>query len=171
MAAARPLVSVQGLDGGAGEQTALPAVFTAPIRPDIVRTVHTNMAKNHRQPYAVSMKAGHGVRGGPARQPRAAAAGGTGGGMAAVTRAALASFSPCALHPPVAAAGSNSTDQGQEPRARLDGWTMADGPPRPPPPPRPRLSRGALAAPCPASPACPAVARTAPARVPSATCE
>jgi large subunit ribosomal protein L4e len=59
MAAARPLVSVQGLDGTAGEQTTLPAVFTAPIRPDIVRTVHTNMAKNHRQPYAVSMKAGH----------------------------------------------------------------------------------------------------------------
>ncbi|KAI8466632.1 MAG: component of cytosolic 80S ribosome and 60S large subunit [Monoraphidium minutum] len=59
MAAARPLVSVQGLDGTTGEQAALPAVFTVPIRPDIVRTVHTNMAKNHRQPYAVSMKAGH----------------------------------------------------------------------------------------------------------------
>lgn len=59
MAAARPIVSVQGLDGSAAEQTALPAVFTAPIRPDIVRTVHTNMAKNHRQAYAVSMKAGH----------------------------------------------------------------------------------------------------------------
>ncbi|KIZ07413.1 60S ribosomal protein L4 [Monoraphidium neglectum] len=59
MAAARPLVTVQGLDGAAGEQSALPAVFTAPIRPDIVRTVHTNMAKNSRQPYAVSMKAGH----------------------------------------------------------------------------------------------------------------
>jgi len=52
-------VSVQGLDGAAGEQTALPAVFTAPIRADIVRTVHTNMAKNSRQAYAVSMKAGH----------------------------------------------------------------------------------------------------------------
>lgn len=48
MAAARPLVTVQGVDGAAGEQTALPAVFTAPIRPDIVRTVHTNMAKNAR---------------------------------------------------------------------------------------------------------------------------
>jgi len=32
---------------------------SAPIRPDIVRTVHTNMNKNHRQAYAVSMKAGH----------------------------------------------------------------------------------------------------------------
>jgi large subunit ribosomal protein L4e len=59
MAAARPLVSVQGLDGAAAEQTTLPAVFSAPIRPDIVRTVHTNMNKNHRQAYAVSMKAGH----------------------------------------------------------------------------------------------------------------
>jgi large subunit ribosomal protein L4e len=59
MAAARPLVTVQGLDGVAGEQAPLPAVFTAPIRPDIVRTVHTNIAKNKRQPYAVSMKAGH----------------------------------------------------------------------------------------------------------------
>eukprot|EP00775_Hariotina_reticulata_P007246 gene7246-7459_t len=59
MAAARPMVSVQGLDGSAAEQTTLPAVFSAPIRPDIVRTVHTNMNKNHRQPYAVSMKAGH----------------------------------------------------------------------------------------------------------------
>ena len=34
-------------------------MFTAPIRPDIVRFVHTNMAKNKRQPYAVSVKAGH----------------------------------------------------------------------------------------------------------------
>lgn len=53
------MVSVQGLDGSAAEQTTLPAVFSAPIRPDIVRTVHTNMNKNHRQPYSVSMKAGH----------------------------------------------------------------------------------------------------------------
>jgi large subunit ribosomal protein L4e len=40
-------------------QTTLPAVFTAPIRPDIVRSIHTNMAKNKRQAYAVSDKAGH----------------------------------------------------------------------------------------------------------------
>lgn len=38
---------------------ALPAVFKAPIRPDVVNFVHTNMAKNKRQPYAVSSKAGH----------------------------------------------------------------------------------------------------------------
>ena len=37
----------------------LPAVFKAPIRPDVVNFVHTNMAKNKRQPYAVSRKAGH----------------------------------------------------------------------------------------------------------------
>jgi large subunit ribosomal protein L4e len=34
-------------------------VFKAPIRPDIVNFVHTNMAKNKRQAYAVSEKAGH----------------------------------------------------------------------------------------------------------------
>ena len=56
---ARPLIAVQGLDGAAGEQVALPAVFSAPIRPDIVRAVHTGLNKNHRQAYAVSMKAGH----------------------------------------------------------------------------------------------------------------
>jgi len=59
MAAARPMVQVQGLDGAAAGQTALPAVFTAPIRPDIVQTIHTNMNKNHRQAYGVSPWAGH----------------------------------------------------------------------------------------------------------------
>lgn len=37
----------------------LPAVFKAPIRPDVVNFVHTNIAKNKRQPYAVSERAGH----------------------------------------------------------------------------------------------------------------
>lgn len=40
-------------------EAALPAVFTAPIRPDIVTFVHTQMAKNKRQAYAVSTGAGH----------------------------------------------------------------------------------------------------------------
>lgn len=40
-------------------QVALPAVFVAPIRSDIVQTVHTHMAKNARQAYAVMAKAGH----------------------------------------------------------------------------------------------------------------
>lgn len=37
----------------------LPAVFSAPIRPDLVSFVHTNIAKNARQAYAVSEEAGH----------------------------------------------------------------------------------------------------------------
>lgn len=40
-------------------QVELPAVFSAPIRSDIVQTVHTNMNKNKRQAYAVYSKAGH----------------------------------------------------------------------------------------------------------------
>jgi large subunit ribosomal protein L4e len=40
------------------KQVVLPAVFTAPIRPDVVHFVHANIAKNHRQPYAVYNKAG-----------------------------------------------------------------------------------------------------------------
>ena len=47
MAAARPVVSVYGADGAASGQTVnLPAVFKAPIRPDVVNFVHTNIAKN-----------------------------------------------------------------------------------------------------------------------------
>ncbi|CAM9950036.1 unnamed protein product [Scytosiphon promiscuus] len=56
---ARPVVSVFSQEGVSQESTTLPAVFTVPIRPDIVNFVHTNMAKNHRQPYAVSKRAGH----------------------------------------------------------------------------------------------------------------
>lgn len=37
----------------------MPAVFTTPLRIDIVQHVHTNMSKNNRQPYSVNMKAGH----------------------------------------------------------------------------------------------------------------
>lgn len=37
----------------------MPACFQAPIRPDLVNFVHTNIAKNKRQPYAVSEAAGH----------------------------------------------------------------------------------------------------------------
>ncbi|WBW72085.1 60S ribosomal protein L4 [Schizosaccharomyces osmophilus] len=60
MAAARPTVSVYNKDGAVSSETiALPFVFKAPIRPDLVRSVHTAVAKNKRQPYAVSEKAGH----------------------------------------------------------------------------------------------------------------
>ena len=37
----------------------LPAVFRTCVRPDLVHTIHSAMNKNHRQPYAVSKKAGH----------------------------------------------------------------------------------------------------------------
>merc|ERR1712055_175589 len=37
----------------------LPAVFKAPIRPDIVSFIHHEVAKNHRQAYAVNVDAGH----------------------------------------------------------------------------------------------------------------
>jgi len=58
--AARPLISVRNEKGEVtGTNIALPAVFKAPIRPDIVNVVHFQMLKNTRQPYAVSEKAGH----------------------------------------------------------------------------------------------------------------
>jgi large subunit ribosomal protein L4e len=41
-----------------GTKIALPAVFQAPIRLDIVQFVHTNLAKNKRQAHGVDPKAG-----------------------------------------------------------------------------------------------------------------
>lgn len=56
----RPQVTVHALTG---EQTSvalpLPAVFSAPIRPDIVHSVFKSVNKNKRQAYAVSEMAGH----------------------------------------------------------------------------------------------------------------
>ncbi|WFD30606.1 hypothetical protein MSPP1_001627 [Malassezia sp. CBS 17886] len=57
--AARPTVNVRGSDGAAAGSLPLPAVFTAPIRPDVVQGIHSNLAKNKRQPYAVASNAGH----------------------------------------------------------------------------------------------------------------
>jgi len=54
--AARPQVTVQ--TEGKGAQLEMPAVFLAPIRPDIVQFVHTNMRKNARQAYGVFDDAG-----------------------------------------------------------------------------------------------------------------
>jgi len=54
--AARPQVTVQ--TEGKGKQLNMPEVFLAPIRPDIVQFVHTNMRKNKRQAYAVMDGAG-----------------------------------------------------------------------------------------------------------------
>ena len=59
MAEARPTVSVYTDGGDVVGEVPLPEVFSAPIRPDVVQFVHTNMAKNARQPYAVNKKAGH----------------------------------------------------------------------------------------------------------------
>jgi large subunit ribosomal protein L4e len=56
--AARPLIQVHGVEGTPAS-VKLPAVFTSPIRPDVVEEVHSALAKNHRQPYAVSRRAGH----------------------------------------------------------------------------------------------------------------
>merc|ERR1712227_42655 len=57
--AARPVVTVQSTSDESGKQVQLPAVFLAPIRPDIVQFVHTSMNKNKRQAYAVNKDAGH----------------------------------------------------------------------------------------------------------------
>ncbi|ELW55632.1 60S ribosomal protein L4 [Tupaia chinensis] len=60
MACARPLISVYSEKGeSSGKNVTLPAVFKAPIRPDIVNFVHTSLRTNNRQPYAVSELAGH----------------------------------------------------------------------------------------------------------------
>uniref|UniRef100_A0A8C5LRN5 Large ribosomal subunit protein uL4 C-terminal domain-containing protein n=1 Tax=Leptobrachium leishanense TaxID=445787 RepID=A0A8C5LRN5_9ANUR len=60
MACARPLITVFSEKGEvSGKNVTLPVVFRAPIRPDIVNSVHTNLRKNNRQPYAVSKLAGH----------------------------------------------------------------------------------------------------------------
>ncbi|KAK9457918.1 ribosomal protein L4 domain-containing protein [Dipodascopsis uninucleata] len=60
MATFRPQISVFSTSGEITEKTvALPAVFKAPIRSDIVHSVYTRVAKNKRQAYAVSEKAGH----------------------------------------------------------------------------------------------------------------
>ncbi|KAL8740608.1 MAG: hypothetical protein Q9190_006713 [Brigantiaea leucoxantha] len=56
----RPTVTIASGDGTpSGKTHPLPAVFRSPLRLDIVQSVHSGMAKNKRQPYAVSEKAGH----------------------------------------------------------------------------------------------------------------
>jgi large subunit ribosomal protein L4e len=60
-AAARPVVSVFDVNDASNtiKSLKLPAVFTAPIRLDVVQFVHTQMNKNKRQAYAVNIMAGH----------------------------------------------------------------------------------------------------------------
>ncbi|KAL4256497.1 Large ribosomal subunit protein uL4B [Pleurotus pulmonarius] len=57
--ASRPTVNVRSASGEASSSLPLPAVLTAPIRLDVVSQVHKSIAKNRRQAYSVSEKAGH----------------------------------------------------------------------------------------------------------------
>eukprot|EP00092_Neocalanus_flemingeri_P038989 GFUD01042443.1.p1 GENE.GFUD01042443.1~~GFUD01042443.1.p1 ORF type:complete len:379 (+),score=90.75 GFUD01042443.1:288-1424(+) len=60
LAAARPLITVyDDKNASAGTTVCLPAVFRAPVRPDIVSRIHNEIAKNKRQPYCVNVDAGH----------------------------------------------------------------------------------------------------------------
>ncbi|MBN3280174.1 RL4B protein, partial [Polyodon spathula] len=60
MVCAQPLISVYSKKGETSiKNVIMPAVFKAPIRPDIVNFIHTNICKNARQPYAVSELAEH----------------------------------------------------------------------------------------------------------------
>jgi len=61
LSAARPLVSVYSEKNVANKDitVALPVVFKAPIRPDVVNEIHQLMRRNKRQAYAVSEEAGH----------------------------------------------------------------------------------------------------------------
>jgi len=57
---ARPLVTVYSEKNEATQsQLRLPAVYRAPIRPDVVSFIHDMVRKNKRQAYAVSVEAGH----------------------------------------------------------------------------------------------------------------
>ncbi|KAI9296185.1 hypothetical protein K502DRAFT_302661 [Neoconidiobolus thromboides FSU 785] len=59
MAAIRPVVNVYDESNALVGEVPMQAVFKVDIRPYLIQHVHTNMAKNKRQPYAVSEKAGH----------------------------------------------------------------------------------------------------------------
>merc|ERR1711881_562525 len=60
LSAARPLITVYSEKNEPTDApVCLPAVFKAPIRPDIVSFIHHEVAKNHRQAYAVNRDAGH----------------------------------------------------------------------------------------------------------------
>merc|ERR1711884_722736 len=62
LSAARPVITVyedNAVQKPSGSTCALPAVYKAPIRPDIVTMIHNEIAKNHRQPYCVNRDAGH----------------------------------------------------------------------------------------------------------------
>ena len=61
MATARPVVSVYKSDDPSAKSgtVPMPVVLTTPLRPDLVRYVHTNVSKNRRQAVAVTARAGY----------------------------------------------------------------------------------------------------------------
>lgn len=61
MATARPVVSVYQHDDADKKSGTLPMphVLVSPLRPDLVRYIHTGISKNKRQAYAVTAKAGY----------------------------------------------------------------------------------------------------------------
>jgi len=84
-AAARPQVTIYDVNGRATtRRLAIPDIMLAPIRTDIVTAVHTSMAKNNRQPYAV--KVGWGPKGIVAGMQVSAQSWGTGRAVARVPR-------------------------------------------------------------------------------------
>lgn len=52
-------MSIFNENGECCGQTTLPAVLKAPIRPDVVTFVHSDMSKNKRQAHSVNKLAGH----------------------------------------------------------------------------------------------------------------
>lgn len=59
---ARPqvgILSVTDATSSRAGELPLPAVFSAPLRHDVVKFVHAQISKNRRQPYAVARRAGH----------------------------------------------------------------------------------------------------------------
>jgi len=61
MATARPVVSVHQFDNPDQKSGTMPmpVALTSPLRPDLVRFVHTGVSKNRRQAIAVTAKAGY----------------------------------------------------------------------------------------------------------------
>ncbi|XP_043472652.1 60S ribosomal protein L4 [Leptopilina heterotoma] len=60
LSTARPVITVYNEKSEPTKEViSLPAVFKAPIRPDVVNFIHQQVSKNSRQPYSVSSKAGH----------------------------------------------------------------------------------------------------------------
>jgi len=59
MVTVRETVSIHNVDGKAIRVSALPKVFNAPVRQDLVNRIHSEVRKNRRMPHGVSEKAGH----------------------------------------------------------------------------------------------------------------